>query len=243
MIIIFDEDKHIYNIGDLLNMPHFSHNWNNNPHDDKNIYNKFIKTAEYYKGSVLNIYKTTRENENNLESIPNINRLRLSVDKFSMENNIKSDLTTDLDSETLYIHLRSGDKGIVESLYLKKIKYLSEKYKYIIILVGIHMCKRVQPLDKSKKNLEMSLNKIKDMGIEFTVDYNSPDHHLCLMRNCKNLLVHKGGFSILGSLLFQGDNLYLTSLFHPKHPKCSAIKNNKFIKYLNNYQMLKNNES
>ena len=154
-----------------------------------------------------------------------------------MENNIKSDLTTDLDSETLYIHLRSGDRGIVESLYLKKIKYLSEKYKKIIILVGIHRDEQLTKLDKSKKNLKMSLNKIKDMGIEFTVDYNSPDHHLCLMRNCKNLLVHKGGFSILGSLLFQGDNLYLTSLYNP------LKKNNKIIKYLNNYQILKNNET
>lgn len=235
MITIFDENKPLYNIGDLLNMPHFSHNWNNKPHADKHIYNKFIKTAEYYKRSILNIYKTTRENENNLESIPNVNRLRLSVDKFSMENNINSNY--DLNDETLYVHLRSGDRGIVESLYLKKIKYLSKKYKKIIILVGIHRDEQLTKLDKSKKYLEMSINKIKEMGIEFKVDYNSPDNHLCLMRNSRNLLVHKGGFSTLGSLLFQGDNLYLTSLYNP------LKKYNNILQYLNNYQILENNET
>lgn len=84
----------------------------------------------------------------------------------------------------------------------------------------------------------MSLQNIKDFGINFTVDYNSPDNHLWIMRNCKNLLVHKGGFSILGSLLFQGDNLYLTSFYEPLNEKQQLI-----FKYIKNYHVLKNNET
>jgi len=33
------------------------------------------------------------------------------------------------------------------------------------------------------------------------------------MHRCKNLLLHKGGFSVLGSILSTGDNLYATNLF------------------------------
>jgi hypothetical protein len=33
-----------------------------------------------------------------------------------------------------------------------------------------------------------------------------------MMRKCKNLLIHKGGYSMLGGLLFTGNNLYITSL-------------------------------
>ena len=44
MIKIFDENKPNYNVGDLLNMPHFSHNWNNNPHADKHTESKTKQT-------------------------------------------------------------------------------------------------------------------------------------------------------------------------------------------------------
>jgi hypothetical protein len=232
MIKIFDKNKPRYNIGDLLNMPSFFANWNNNPHANESAYYIYNLTADYYKGSILNIYKTTRENEDLSESIPNIDRLRLSVDTFKINNNINN---TDINKNSLYIHLRSGDKGVVEPLFIRYIKYLSSKYQKIVILLGIHSDERKEKIVNSKKNLEISLNNIKNSDIEFTIDYNTPDNHLCIMRNCNNLLIHKGGFSILGSLLFKGENLYITSFCEPFKTKKNK---DKILKYIDNYEIL-----
>jgi len=50
------------------------------------------------------------------------------------------------------------------------------------------------------------------------------------MRRCKNLLLHKGGYSMLGGLLFSGENLYVTDLFNPL-----AKRNMEYFSYVNNY--------
>jgi hypothetical protein len=41
---------------------------------------------------------------------------------------------------------------------------------------------------------------------------NSPDIHLSIMSEATNLLVHKGGFSCLGSIVC-GGNLFITNYF------------------------------
>ena len=56
-IIIFDDNKPTYNIGDLLNMPYFWAGWLSNPHFSEHHYNAFILTANAYPNSILNIYK------------------------------------------------------------------------------------------------------------------------------------------------------------------------------------------
>jgi hypothetical protein len=53
------------------------------------------------------------------------------------------------------------------------------------------------------------------------------------MRNAKNLLLHIGGFSMLGALSFKGDNLYLTNLFYPL-----ANNNDTFFNYIKKYIIL-----
>lgn len=232
MLIIFDENKPSYNIGDLLNIPYFFYEWKRNPHANNELYELFLKTAEYYKNSILNIYKTSRDYNDKNELIPNIDRIRFSVDVYNDNNDIE------VCNDTLYVHIRTGDKGVIENSYIKKIKYLSEKYSKIVILAGIHNNEKKCNINESKNNLKISLQNIKDHSINFTVNYNSPDYHLCLMKICSNLLVHKGGFSVLGALLFQGDNLYLTYLFEPLN--CAE---DKILKYLSNYQILKNNET
>ena len=59
--------------------------------------------------------------------------------------------------------------------------------------------------------LKMPTNSYNNPKIIF--DTSEPDIHLCIMRRCKNLLVHRGGFSILGVILFNGYNLYITNEF------------------------------
>jgi hypothetical protein len=46
-------------------------------------------------------------------------------------------------------------------------------------------------------------------------DFKHPDVHVCYMARARNLLVHMGGFSILGTLVFSGKQLYITPVFQP----------------------------
>jgi hypothetical protein len=141
---IFDESKETYNIGDLLNMPYFWANANNNPHLNANTYNLFKKTALQYKNNILGIYNNYRIDEN--EPIPNVEKIRLSVDNYienNQTNNILNNLTLSCnDDNTLVVHLRSGDFGIVEDFYIDSIVNLSAKYEKIIILCGIHQIRQ-----------------------------------------------------------------------------------------------------
>lgn len=50
---LFDKDKESYIIGDLLNMPFFFANWNNNPHNNKYMYDLFKKTSKDYSDNIL----------------------------------------------------------------------------------------------------------------------------------------------------------------------------------------------
>jgi hypothetical protein len=51
-----------------------------------------------------------------------------------------------------------------------------------------------------------------------------PDVHLCIFRKCENLFFHKGGFSDLGCILFNGEIIYYSDTI--------IIENNG---YENNY--------
>ena len=53
------------------------------------------------------------------------------------------------------------------------------------------------------------------------------------MRSAKNLMVHIGGFSMLGALTFSGDNLFITNEFYPL-----KYENNHFFNYVNKYIIL-----
>lgn len=234
---IFDESKESYIIGDLLNMPMFSSGWNNNPHHNDYAYNVFKKTSLQYKDNILGIYNNLRIDEN--EPIPNVFKIQLSVDTY-IENNKTHNILNNLmllcnDNNTLFVHLRSGDKGIVEDDYINTIINLSTKYDKIIILCGIHQnAERSEffpNLIDSIDNMKLSLSKLYIKNNNIIIDLNEPDIHLCVMRKCKNLLLHKGGYSLLGGLLFNGENLFITNIF-------SAINNKEYFTYVKNYTVL-----
>jgi hypothetical protein len=61
----------------------------------------------------------------------------------------------------------------------------------------------------------------------FIFKNSNADMDLCMFRVCRNLLVHRGGYSLIGTLLFQGDNLYVPgSLIDPnaKHRWAELMK-------------------
>ena len=82
----------------------------------------------------------------------------------------------------------------------------------IYILCGIHKGGRGD-INESKQNLLNSINKIIENNHDkFKVLINEPDIHLSIFRKCKNLLLHRGGFSGLGYILFNPLTILPTDL-------------------------------
>jgi uncharacterized protein YlzI (FlbEa/FlbD family) len=214
-IKIYDQNKPTYNIGDIFNMPsYFYPGWDflndvslvkfRQPYTLDNYMNA-------YPNSVVYNYYSSRPVD---ETIPNVERIKSSVDKYINENSNKfSELIEQVSNNTtLTVHIRSGDKGLVEDSYIEIIKKLSEKYETIFILSGIHA--DLVDINECKENLNKSLEKLNVQNLIFNFD--EQDIHLSLMRMSSNLLLHKGGFSIIGGLLFQKNNLYISPMFEPK---------------------------
>lgn len=238
---LFDEGKESYCIGDLLNMPFFFAGWNNTPHNNTEVYDLFKKTSYQYPDNILGIYDKLR-NDND-EPIPNVDKIINSIDMYINNNigkldNLKSMLELCKNPDILFVHLRSGDKGVVHDEFIDKIKKVSSLYDKIIILTGIHhhtpeRSHHFLSLDESIKNTKQSLSKLNFDDSKIIIDLNEPDIHLCIMRNAKNLLLHLGGFSMLGALAFNGDNLYLTKFFYPLNNP-----NTTFFNYIKKYILL-----
>jgi hypothetical protein len=211
---IYDKPDALYNLGDILNMPHY---WKENFPLIKYSRFKDVVTNNY-KGSIGDIYYSTRPDD---EDIPNENRICQSVDEYINRNGNKfKDLIDKVSNpENLTVHIRSGDKGVIEDLIVDSIKGISANYKQLIILSGVHSdLNHTDSLDDSKNKLSQSLNKIKN-GMDnnkIIFDFSEADIHLSLMRKSSNLYIHKGGFSILGSIVFQGNNLYVSPHFDPR---------------------------
>lgn len=198
----------------------------------------FQKTASQYENNVLGIYDKYRTDEN--EPIPNIQKIRDSVDKYIECNNSDEKLNDILEmcqnNDVLFVHLRSGDRGIASSNFLNKIENLSKKYRKIVILCGIHKntenIRHLYPsVEDSIKNTQESLENLFLKNLNIQVDLNEPDIHLSAMRRAKNLLVHQGSYSMLGALLFSGENLYVTD-------ELPSLNNKDFFQHVTHYELV-----
>ena len=74
------------------------------------------------------------------------------------------------------------------------------------------------------------MNKILSLKTNISLIIGSPDEHLCCMYLSSNLLLHKGGFSVLGSIASCG-NIYVTSLLDHNigHQNWKTMVNKKCI--------------
>lgn len=218
-----DTNTNGYNIGDLLNMPSFWAYWNRNPHNNQSAYDAYLNVVKHYPNTIVYYYSQLRTDES--EPIPNMSKIENAIELYIQNNDLSNIINIVNHDETLCVHLRSGDKGIVEDHYIDKINNLADKYNKIIILSGIHSDQNFESIEQSKKNLIKSLQKINNNKIEVHID--KPDNHLVMMYKSRNLLIHKGGFSILGSIIFNGNNLYYTNLLESRD-------NNEIVNYINN---------
>ena len=119
------------------------------------------------------------------------------------------------DDSALCVHLRSGDYGLVHDSFLRTLAHLSKQFAKIVVLSGVH-CNGDEPfIAQNKARLNDGLDRIRTLVPHAVFDFNHPDVHVCYMAKARNLLVHMGGFSILGTLVFSGKNLYVTTWFQP----------------------------
>jgi hypothetical protein len=85
----------------------------------------------------------------------------------------------------------------------------------------------------SKKTLTDDINKIiGENNQKYIVNIDEPDVHLCYFRKCKNLLLCKGGFSVLGGILFDGNKLYITKKINNEYQDEKFKNHVKKIKFV-----------
>ena len=198
-IIVF---KNVYALGDLLLIPKICGNYteyHEHPYYRANI--------NAYKDSILAIYEELRTDKT--EYIPNLNKIQQSVEIYiqrSRSNEKMNDLLEFVKREdVLCVHLRSGDYGDIEEEYKEIIKKLQKEYQYIIIMCGAHHYHQHDVIIQSVNSLFTPLNNNIYISIE------DPDTHMAMFHSCKNLLLHKNGFTILAGLVFTGNRLYISN--------------------------------
>ena len=213
-LVEYDKDKLTYNIGDLMLMYFYydaldKHQYDNNKNKYINEYiNKHKIYQDAYPNSIFSNYIKLLDETVNIKNetidLPNIKFIQNATDTFYNNNKEKIDhfFNTIKNEHTLFVHIRSGDKGTIEDSFINAIRTLENKYEKIIIICGAHNVYN----DDTKNTLINDINKI--MNEKYIINIDEPDYHLCYFRKCKNLLVCKGGFSGLGCILFNGHNLY-----------------------------------
>jgi hypothetical protein len=212
-------------------MPYYWANWQQVPHADTNMLNIALNTAHKNPDTIVEIYYRERPET---EKIPNLNRLNNAVNKYINLNKILDlEISSIIQHEnTLCVHLRSGDYGIISNDFTKIVFDFSKKFKKVIILFGLNRSRDLN-IDsenniKSKNNLHISLNNLLNMNNNIYAYDDIPDVHICLMSIASNLLLHKGGFSIIGSFI-NNNNIFITNEFFAKNSEKwkKEVKNKK----------------
>ena len=204
-----------YNLGDILNMPAFWAHWTLfRSHHDLSV------VASQLPQSIAGLYYNCRSDGLGDVAddpiIPYRPRLLCAVNEsIAVQPEIQPILQMVQDDSVLCVHVRSGDYGPMTDDFLRTLAHLSKQYPKIIVLSGVHCNGDNQFIAQNKAKLNQCLDKIRTIIPHAMFDFNHPDVHVCCMARARNLLLHTGSFSILGSLVFSGKNLYVTSAFQP----------------------------
>jgi hypothetical protein len=206
-----------YNLGDILNMPVFWANWSffQSLADLTTVASQLPQSiaGRYYNHRSDGIGPVTDD-----PCMPHRPRLLRAVDEYIADNpEIHPMLQTLQDDAVLCVHLRSGDYGPIDDTFLNAIVQLSKQFAKIVVLSGVHCNGDERFVADNIARLICSLERIRALVPRAEFVFNHPDVHVCCMAKARNLLVHMGGFSIIGSLVFSGQMLYLTNLFQPVH--------------------------
>jgi hypothetical protein len=211
-----------YNLGDVLNMPSLWAGWT--PFQSLA---DLSAVASQLPQSIAGRYYNCRADGLGAVAddpcMPHRPRLLRAVDECIAENPaIAPMLQTLQDDSVLCVHLRSGDYGPVDDAFLNALARLSKQFTKIVVLSGVHCNGDEQFIAQNITRLRDSLARIRALVPRAAFDFNHPDIHVCYMARARNLLVHMGGFSIIGSLVFAGKQLYITPVFQPVSHRMSG---------------------
>jgi hypothetical protein len=201
-----------YNLGDLLNMPFLYGVWEQNPHGGKERLDRMNIIGKAYHGSILSNYIQERPY---LEPVPNIERIMNATEKYieNKNTNLEEIFQIVQNPKCICVHVRCGDL-LVEEEYIDKIAEFSRKYETVILLSGINMDEHYLDDHLKKCNFQYFMNKILERNDNIFLHQDIPDNHLAIMRKSANLLLHKGGFSMLGYIVATG-KVYITKFLQP----------------------------
>ena len=211
-----------YNLGDILNMPVFWAQWTSF-HSIANL----SVVASQLPNSIAGLYYNCRSDGLGAVTddpiVPYRPRLLCAVNQsIALQPELQPMLQTLQDDSVLCVHVRSGDYGPVTNDFLRVVEHLSKQFAKIVVLSGVHCNGNEQFIALNKAKLNQCLARIHALVPHAIFDFNHSDAHVCYMARARNLLVHTGGFSILGSLVFSGKRLYVTSAFQPLKKKINT---------------------
>ena len=211
-IIIYDKiienDRGGYNLGDLLNMPALLGLWDyTNPHGK----GRMNSLGKIYENTILSYYC---ENRKDKDPIPDVKLINESVKNFTEHNRYLYEdiLAVVKNTSTCCVHVRNGDCE-TEQYYINLIIELSDIFDTIILLSGVHSDEGFKKHDDKINNFVNTINSILNKKTNIYIYLNCADIHLSIMMNAANLLLHKGGYSCLGSIVSTGI-LFITDIFH-----------------------------
>lgn len=214
-----------YNIGDLLNLPSLSGYWNANPHNSHEELERLYTVGHLYPKSILSYYIEARPPH---EPVPNLNRVIGAVNKFIAYTSSLPELIRVVNNENvLCVHIRCGDKEAEQS-FLDLIVDLAKDYRFVYIFSGLHLDERFASNADKKVKFVNTMNYILERTTNVSVILAEPDVHLCLMSKSKHLLLHKGGFSAIGSIVCEG-RVYTTKFMEKLTPSWIELLSNTFV--------------
>ena len=204
-----------YDLGDILNMPVFWAGWSTfQSLPDLSV------TASQIPESIAGRYFNCRSDALGAVKddplIPHRPRLFATVKEVIAAHPEMQPMISLLQCDSvLCIHVRSGDYGPVSNDFYKTIETISKHFDKIIIFSGVHCNGDKNFIAQNIAKLEQTLARIRALAPNAVFDFNAPDVHVCYMSQARNLLVHTGGFSIIGTLVFSGKQLFITKEFQP----------------------------
>jgi hypothetical protein len=78
-----------------------------------------------------------------------------------------------------------------------------------------------------------SVNSLFNENKNIYISIEDPDTHLAMFHSCKNLLLHKNGFTVLAAFVFSGNKLYISKkIFNINHDFSKEDGNQMWIDYI-----------
>ena len=233
-----------YNLGDMLNMPSYYADWSpiwyRHELEGHDFGKAVIKIANR-KNTILGHYY--HEDFPDMGTMiplcryPYIPRVKASLKRRASTYIFRQHVDPYIDTsvrlnDTLSVHVRSGDRGVVSDLYISALMSLVPQFRMVVLFGRVHHDVRGGSISthvsEYLKSWDLISEKLATVNVVTVFASQHADMDIYLMSNAMHLLVHRGGFSSLAALVCSGYVYYTDELdyvmskpeyFHQvKHP-------------------------